>query len=600
MSWVDRTSPASVRAPTPATAPRVVPVGVPKPAAPTPLRTRWMLAAAALCLLWPFPSFEQINNPNENVRFYMTAALVEDGSYQIDTPWRRWGWVNDAAELEGRHYSVKAPLTSWLGVPAYALYRAACESTGHAFDRLEALWLCRLSAAALPFWLFLWALYGWLGRRTSSPVLRDATWLSVAFGSLLYGYALIFVSHTLAAACGFGALMLLARRAGTPGKELRDAAAAGLLAAGVTAAEYPGVLVSALLTLLAAVVLPSWRARVAYAAGAAVPTLGVMHFQWRAFGDPFKPGHLYLENKAFAAIHAQGVFGADRFHPEAAGALLFDPGFGLFPLTPLLLPGLAGVWLLLLRRRPAGRAVAVTCAAIALAAWLETSLLSNWRGGWTIGPRYLATIVPFVAWAALEAMEWAFQRLPRATEGFAIGATAVGLLASGWPSAFYPHLPESIVRPLPQLMLPIWDGGYAPRSVGSWLGVAGLEGMVPWLLALVGLLLATLTAASWPTLPMPTARKLLLAGPLWSRRLGGGAVAFAVLIAPLADVPQGSDEARARRDVAFILDHWSPPRPAPVTPAPDPSAVRGALAPRAGRPGRPPTSLPLAATPADR
>ena len=58
---------------------RPAPVGAVKPATPSRRRTRWMLGMMAICLLWPFPSFEQINNPNENVRFYMTAALVEDG-----------------------------------------------------------------------------------------------------------------------------------------------------------------------------------------------------------------------------------------------------------------------------------------------------------------------------------------------------------------------------------------------------------------------------------------------------------------------------------------------------------------------------------------
>ena len=525
---------------------------------PRPLSRRRriaLLVAVSFCTLWVFPWQESINNPNENVRLYMTAALVEDGTYAIDGPWRRWGWVNDAALTGGHHYSVKAPATSLLGVPFYAAYRGFCAATGHEFSRGEALWCVRVGASILPFLTFLWALLPWLSRRTSSPVLRDAIWLSLALGSLLYGYALLFVSHTLAAASGFAALMLLSRRAGTPGRDQRDLFLAGLFAAGVTAAEYPGIVVSVVLTVLALVTVRPWARMLPFLAGAAVPTLAVMHFQWRAFGSPFRPGHLYLENASFRAIHHQGVFGADRFHPDAAGALLFDPGFGLFPLTPIWLPALVGVFFLL-RRRPVGTAVARAAALCALLTWFETALLSNWRGGWTIGPRYLAPIAPFVAWAALEAMERAFVRFPRAVEAFAVGGLATALLASGLPSALYPHLPEPIVRPLPQLFEPMLAGDYAPLNAAQWFGVYGVAGLWPLALVALGLLVAVVGVASWPALPMPLERKLRMAGPLWTRRGLGGAMVAAVLLAPLLDpAPGAAGAARAR---AFVLTHFSP------------------------------------------
>ncbi len=552
-----------------------------RPALPSRKRTVALLAGVAFCMLWPFPSYEQINNPNENVRFYMSVAMVEDGTVQIDGPWRRWGWVNDAAEIEGRHYSVKAPLTSWLGAPAYAAYLAFCEATGHAPQRLEGLWATRLLASILPWLLCLFALHRWLGRWTSSPLLRDAMWLTLALGSLLYGYGLILVSHTLAAACGVSALMLLARaqdpgrpaavsgergNAARPGLGWPTAGLAGLLAAGATAAEYPAIVATAPLTLLAAFVLRTLPDRLGFICGAALPTLGVMHFQWSAFGHPLRPGHLYLENKAFAAIHAHGVYGADGFYPEAAGGLLFDPGFGLFPLSPLLLPTLLGMFWLArpprgdtLFQSPSLRAAARTAAIIAFLGWLTTSMLMNWRGGWTIGPRYFAPFVPLYGLAALVALEQAFRRFPRATEGFAVGALAVGLMASAWPSAYYPHVPEAIVRPLPQLMAVLWENGLVPRNAGQWLGLQGNASMVPWALALLGLLCAVVTSASWPTLPLPFSRKLLMAGPIWSVRLLVGALVAAALGMPLWALPSQYDEAAVTRDVAFITRTWSPP-----------------------------------------
>ncbi len=567
-----------VRTPSDAAAPAMSGAQV-RPTLPSRRRTAALLAGVAFCMLWPFPSYEQINNPNENVRFYMSVAMVEDGSYQIDGPWRRWGWVNDAAELAGRHYSVKAPLTSWLGAPAYAAYLAFCEATGRAPQRLEALWATRVLASILPWLLCLYALHRWLGRWTSSPLLRDALWLTLALGSLLYGYSLILTSHTLAAACSVGALMLLAQtparprpEAGSqepavaaPGLGWRRAGLAGLLAAGATAAEYPAIVASVPLTLLAAWVLRTLPDRLGFLCGAALPTLGVMHFQWSAFGHPLRPGHLFLENKAFAAIHAHGVYGADGFYPEAAGGLLFDPGFGLFPLSPLLLPALVGmVWLARPPRHDAlfqhasTRSAARTAAVIAALGWLTTSMLMNWRGGWTIGPRYLAPFVPLCGLAALVALEQGYRRFPRATEGFAVGALAVGLMASAWPSAYYPHIPEAIVRPLPQLMVPLWRQGLVPRNAGQWLGLEGNASMAPWALALLLLFAAVVTSASWPKLPLPLSRKLLMAGPIWSVRLLIGAIVAAALGMPLWALPRQHDAAAVAREVAFITRTWSP------------------------------------------
>ncbi len=528
-------------------------------ATPTRRHRLLLMGLVALAYLFPVPYHLPINNPNENVRFYMTAALVEDGTYCIDGPRKKWGWVNDAARFEGRHYSVKGPATSLLGLPGYALAYGYAQLRGEATDRHLALWLCRLTGSILPTLAFLWFLLPWLGRRTASPLLRDAAWLTVALGANTYGYALLFVSHTLAGVCGFGALMLLSRRAGDGRVAVRDAFFAGLLAAGVTASEYPGIVVTLVLCGLALVQLRPWRLLVPFALGALIPTLAVMHMQWRSFGNPLSPGHLHMENAAFRAYHERGVFGADAFHGDAAFELLFNEGYGLFPLTPLLLFGLPGFALLLMR--PVGRKVGVAATLAALGLWLECAFLSNWRGGWTIGPRYLTPLIPFAAWAALVGVDALWRFKPRLAEAAALGATLVGFVASGVPSAWYPHLPEGLTRPLPQLFGPLLAGGYAPYNAANLLDLWGGWSMAPWYLALAGVWVAAGAQGTWPGLPMPLGRKLRMAGPLWSRRFAGGAAVAAVLLVPLLGDPKASEPKHAAtvaRDRSFVTRHWRP------------------------------------------
>ena len=56
-------------------------------------RTFAVMAICTIAYLYPYPFQREINNPNENVRFYMTAAIAEEGTYAIDSMRGRWGWT---------------------------------------------------------------------------------------------------------------------------------------------------------------------------------------------------------------------------------------------------------------------------------------------------------------------------------------------------------------------------------------------------------------------------------------------------------------------------------------------------------------------------
>ena len=500
-----------------------------------------MLAALSLCAfayLFVFPHQPQINNPNENVRFYMTAALAERGTYVIDAYRDEWGWVNDCAVREGHAYSVKAPATSFLGVPPYWVYASAVEMTGARFDRAVALWVCRVFASILPWLLFLWFFYRFAGRHTSSPLVRDGVFLSVALGSCLYGYGLLFMSHTLSAAAAFGAFMLLhdARHAG----RMRTSRAflAGLLAASVTLFEYPGFVASALLSLYALFAIRQRARLVPFALGALIPTGAMMHFQWRCFGSPLSPGHLYVENDFFRGRHEEGFFGAVGLQPEALYGLLVHPGAGLLPLTPILLAAVVGFYLLLRTRRT--RADGALALGVFLLTLLGIAVMNNWRGGWTIGPRYLAVVYPFLALAALRGLEPFVRRWPRATGCFVVGSTLVGFVLSGLPSVYYPHYPIAIDRPVTQVVSVLIRHDFAPLTFLHYLGVYGTLSMAPLALAVLAALVATLYRQRGAWL------------------IAGGGLLFASLVATplLVDPRPGDPEVLEAR--GFITGHWDP------------------------------------------
>jgi len=508
-------------------------------------RTWAVLGVCACAYLYAFPYQPEINNPNENVRFYMTAAIVEEHSYIIDTLRARWGWVNDAAVKDGHAYSVKAPGASELGVPGYWLYAQVQRARGLPIDRVVALWICRVTGSVLPALLFLFFLHRWLLRRVASePVLADATVLAIGLGSLLYGYGMMFVSHTQSAAAAFGAFALLEQARTTRSVSSGRAFLAGLLAAGVTWLEYPAVFASVVLCVYALFCLRPWQRLLPFALGALIPTLLVMHFQWKAFGNPLTPGHLFVENPAFRAEHQHGFFGADGFHAEAF-ALFFDRGFGLFALTPLLVFAALGLPRLLGRR--SARPDAIASLMLVLLSFGAILTMRIWRGGWTIGPRYLALTVPFVAWWAMEGLAWIAARSRTTALALAIGCCAAALIASGIPSVYYPHLPEDLTRPLPQLFAVLIAHDYAPSNALGWLDVFGSPSMLPLAVLAASAIVWLLWQSMHPP-GTPLARRFAL--------LIGAIVIAVIAVLPAVLPPEETLPVRQAR--AFITEHWQP------------------------------------------
>ena len=498
-----------------------------------------MLVCAA-AYLYVFPYQPGINNPNENARLYMTAAIAEQGTYVVDDYRARWGWTNDCAVKDGHAYSVKAPGTSLLGVPGYSLYYAWTEWRGQELDRTVALWVCRVTGTILPWLLFLFYFHRWLGRASGSGLLRDAVFFSVALGSCLYGYGLLFVSHTTSAAAAFGAFMLLSDAWHAGRARWGRAALAGLLTAAISWLEYPGFIASAILTLFALVALRP-RRWIPFGVGALLPTLSVMHFQWRAFGNPLTPGHRYVETDAFREIHEQGFFGAKDFQWDALYGLLVHPGKGLLPLTPILAFALLGLAVLLWRRRT--RLDALVALSICVVTTVVICFMINWNGGWVIGPRYLALLYPFLAWPALVGLERVGRRAAWLAGTLAVATTAVGLVLSAVPSIYYPHYPIPIDRPVSQIVWVLMTHDYAPHAAANLFGVWGTASLAP--LGLLGL--GTLALIAWQGRSGWTRWTSLLLGPPLA-----ALIAWPLLLDPRPEHREIQDA------LALITRSWDP------------------------------------------
>jgi hypothetical protein len=504
-------------------------------APPSPARLVLSMLLLVLAYGYVFPYFPEVGNPNENVRIQMTAAMVETGSYDIAPIRKRWGWVNDAAKVDERVYSVKAPGTSILGIPGYWLYYKWVTGEGAEPTLEMATLACRIGGTILPWLLFLFAFGRWIGSHTGSGTIRDSALFTLAIGSPLYAYGLLFVSHSLAAACAFGSFMIIFRARERTTFGIPSAFFAGLLAAGATFFDYHGLVASVILTLYALTAVRSPAHLAAFVIGGALPTLAVMHFQNSAFGSPFTPGHTLLEVPYYKDLHSKGFYGWTSFRPEAAGSQLFDLGYGLLPLTPFL--AFAAIGAVRAFFRYDVRLDAIVAVLIAVGTWLAVSCLGYWRGGWTVGPRFLVITIPFLVWLAVLGLDWLHDHYRNTANALALGTLMAGIGACALVSVYYPHVPEQITRPLPQFIRILIDHDYAPMNLGNFRGLWGTASMLPLfgLFAVIALVVAT-AEPNW---------KLIIALPL-----------AIMLLGPLAMSPGKSKAAKAA--VARVVRKWNP------------------------------------------
>lgn len=496
----------------------------------------WLIVALCACAyLYSFPFHPEIANPNERLRLYMTAALVEDGTFAVNEQRKRWGWVNDAAVKDGRYYSVKAPGTSFLGVPGYALLHASGAEGEHP-SLFRATWIVRLTGTILPILFFLFFFHRFLRRNVFRAWTADVAVFALALGSGFYAHTMLFASHSTAGAAAAGALMLLVTAQQNGHMSRTRAFFAGLLVAGVTWFEYHGLVASLALSVYAlSAVRPTVRL-VPFALGGLLPTLSMMWFQWASFGNPLTPGHKLLENKAYVGGHKAGFWGISEIHWEALGALPFQPAHGLFPMTPLFLLAVPGFVVLARSRR--WRGAAWTAIAACLVTLFLISTLSLWRGGWSVGPRYLTLLMPFVAWGTAVGLDRVAIKWPRPAFTIAAGALVASLVYAGTASAYYPHIPRGIAVPLTDFFWVALRDGFAPYNLLNFVGVWGTLSMLP--------LVPIFAAAVW------------LALRRFEHRRGGALLAsLGVLVVCLLPSVIPTYDTKAF-DVAHSFRNWSP------------------------------------------
>ena len=471
-----------------------------------------LILGLGLAGLYIYPLHPSTNNPNENVRVYMTKALVDHGTYAIGYRHARksggykddglvtqeWGYVNDRAlrcddptmhppDCVGTLYASKGPGTSWLGVPVYYAQKQLYSLMGWRLEKPAIVYWLRVFTMLLPTLLFYLFFFRYLRWKLGEPMAFFGTW-TLAFATMMITYMHMFASHVHAAMFLFIGYALAERVIAfdegpvdaTPGiRREKLLVLAGLSLGWAQISEYPAIVGLAVVGVYLLLGLRRRSDLVWVVIGGALPAFLLFHFHLHCFGAIYLTPQDFVEPVAFQQGIAPGFFGITYPTWSRFVGFYLSPFTGLFFFTPVFLlwfPATAAALRDPALRRDLGAPIAMAAAYI-----IFFSSHSLWRGGWTAGPRYVVTALPFFLLTVLHVSARA--RLGRA---WFWRAALVGLTFTAVWNRTLSHLttqgyPFDFYNPIYEFSWPLFRDGYVFQNLASQKGGHGLWSVAPYL-----------------------------------------------------------------------------------------------------------------------
>ncbi len=457
-------------------------------------------------LVFSFAYFVGAPAWNQNSRFALTRAIVEEGTVAIDSHHQTTG---DKSFRDGHFYCDKAPGVSVFAVlphaagvvlrrtfggdtPSFAVQsldpkvrdlgtilepedRLPGDRIGYSPSYRFALYLCTFFVVVLPT-----ALLGgggvFLLARSMLQTPEDdrhARIVALVFGlgTPIWVYSTALYGHALCGALLIAAFAILEL---APKASHRSAPlAAGMLLGAAVFTEYPAAVVAVLAVAYAA--FRRGPRDAAWVAAGGLPwALGLAGYHVLAFGGPLSTGYDFVYREEFARGMAVR-YGLGTPAPEVALSLLFGSFRGLFYLSPVLL--LAAWGTLRGLRRPDSRRVHLAALIVFIYFWLLNAGYYMWDGGASAGPRHMIPSLGFLVLGLVPALA----TVPRATA--ILGCVSVGqalLLASASPEVAQSGDPlwEFAIG---RLLEATPSAGAGHTNVGLLLGLPGPLSLLPLL-----------------------------------------------------------------------------------------------------------------------
>ncbi len=457
--------------------------------------TRTRLALAAILLVGlAYATMIQSFSWNQ-ASHYDLIRSIDHGHTDIDPYQENTG---DKVLYKGHYFSARAPGLAIFALPFYdTLNFVGADSWAQKSQALrnddEMVYLIGLWANVLPGILLL--LLVWRVADRFEPGYGVAAAVVLGLGTMVLPLSTLLFSHVFTAFLGFAAFALMLRERDGPPRPLLLALAGLAMGYSVTA-EYPLFFVAAVLGLYllsrrdALTPLLITRRAGAYILGGLVGIVPLALYNHYAFNS--------WTHLAYSDVPRQqkGFFGIGAPSLKVLSTLLFDSR-GLLTISPVLLMGAIGTVLLYKRGK---RAEALTIGGVCLCYLGYNSGYYLPFGGGFMGPRFLTTMLPFVAFPIAIALK----RYPGPTialAGISLATTVIATITH--PLVGYEN--ETVVW-----ARYLGEGFFQPTIATAYGLGRGWGGIWPFLLAAGG----GLVLAAWATPRMRLSAATIGAGVL--------------------------------------------------------------------------------------
>lgn len=433
------------------------------------IKSKRLAIAAIVMVGLSYATMIQSFSWNQTSHYDLVRSLNQ-GRTTIDQYQENTG---DKAFYKGHWYSARAPGTALFSLPFYDalnLVNAESWTRSHVAPPNrpgdEMVYLVGLWANVLPGFLLL--LLVWRVAERYEPGYGVVAAVALGLGTLVLPLSTLLFSHVFTTFLCFAAFWLMLREREGPASPML-LALAGLAMGYAFSSEYP--------TFFAALVLGGFMLSRrdafnprgvatrtgAYVIGGLVGIVPLLLYNHYAFGSWT---HLAYSN---IPRQKQGFFGIDVPSPKNLATLLLDSR-GLFTISPVLVLGALGTGLLYKRGK---RAEALTIAAIAIVYLGYNSGYYLPFGGGFMGPRFLDTTLPFLAFpVALALKRW---------PGPTVAMAAVSIAATVIATITHPlvgYETETVVW-----MRYLGQGLFQPTIASAYGLGRGWDGIWPFLVA---------------------------------------------------------------------------------------------------------------------
>ena len=380
--------------------------------------------------------------------------------------------TNDKAFAGGHYYCDKAPGTILLALPGFFVSTLILRQADIPLDSKEgwliSSWLSVEASIGLITACGLVCLFLWL------ELFLPSTWglitaFGIYFGSMVFPYATVFMSHSVVV--GFISIALYLLRLGleplhamqTPNAQGRDFLA-GTSCGLAVSCEYSSALIVASILVFACY--SNYR-RAGYLSLGILPTIVlVFWYNWIATGRPFSL--TYAHEVVFTQNH-RGLYGISLPMPSHLLTVLFSPRQGLLFWSPFL-------WLACVGYFQLHRCCVVRFWMCYAAPLLHVLIMSGYytvSAGDTFGSRFLSPILPLLSLP----VGIAAVKIPRIASGLIISAVIMNSAA-----AFIDiQLPQTVKNPLLMFYIPHVLSCDFTYDVGFIVGLRGLIRIIPLL-----------------------------------------------------------------------------------------------------------------------